>query len=825
MPITINLKQLEYTDGDNLKLDKVNYNFDQLVANGGGPQGTTGDQGATGYQGSTGYQGFQGEKGDQGFQGDQGSAGATRWVRINGAAGNFTADTLLPANDNTINPNAPVVVIGHVSGDANYAAEQAINPASGQIPSQFIVNRKSYFKSNMSLTSDDVANNSYDFKLESIADSLGNITTTLSQGFSLVNSQGNIKAFADTHDFYSNQTGTSLLNVSDDGTLITVETKAEGDVYIKKDLFIETTYSGVGKPDTDKIATSADSSGKVAFKTISELGGGIPVGTIVGILPSIFSDDSYFIQDQLSLSVPVNSFINFTIGSGIGDYSGWYLCNGQTWTDGTDQFQVPDLNTYNYVIQDNTDTTSSTSQGGKIKTDAKKTIIGGAEIEMTATYTGSNTYNISAVKDFTEDIIKGEPGGGTDYTVKKLPQIIYLGKSGLYFQIPGTPSPTYTNTYTFNFVENTTYPGISYQPGQSFTVNAPFGALPAPQTQQLNLQSPTGYRFTGSGYDLDWTLPTGVTIQSGPTYGGVGNATDGWSEVQYVFAVSQQLQNQANPIYISFEADMSGALTVLNQVAQTYIYNTGGGLGLNWTFDAASQTKTGIIGDSVALDPVTLTAVTGKYFDDTPSNPPTVPFAFYGTGTSRNDFTVTSHSYGAYNANGKAKELTLYITDNDFANANEVPGGISSSAATTLSFSAATYSMYPTLSPSGPSGQLLGSTGPTSRTYTVTNQTGSPIYVAAYIRNETNNSILATLSDIVVSWNGNQKAMSGNENTVLHGVTPLTTINHGASVTSLMSVLSLTGDQTWFARLMWTSDPTPSENPWAAGQTTWNVFL
>ena len=25
MPITINLKQLEYIDGDNLKLDKVNY--------------------------------------------------------------------------------------------------------------------------------------------------------------------------------------------------------------------------------------------------------------------------------------------------------------------------------------------------------------------------------------------------------------------------------------------------------------------------------------------------------------------------------------------------------------------------------------------------------------------------------------------------------------------------------------------------------------------------------------------------------------------------------------------------------------------------------
>jgi len=819
MPITINLKQLEYTDGDNLKLDKVNYNFDQLVANGGGPQGTTGDQGATGYQGSTGYQGFQGEKGDQGSQGTQGSAGATRWVRINGVAGNFTADTLLPANDNTINPNAPVVIIGHVSGDATYAAEQAINPASGQIPSQFIINRKSYFKSNMSLTSDDVANNSYDFKLESIADSLGNITTTLSQGFSLINSQGNIKVFADTHDFYSNQTGTSLLNISDDGTFISVDTKAEGDVYIKKDLYIETTYSGVGKPDTDKIATSADSSGKVAFKTISELGGGIPVGTIVGILPSIFSDDSYFIQDQLSLSVPVNSLINFTIGSGIGDYSGWYLCNGQTWTDGTDQFQVPDLNTYNYTVQDNTDTISFTSQGGEIKSDAKKTIIGGAEIEMTATYAGSNTYNISTVKDFTEDIIKGELGGGTDYTVKKLPQIIYLGKSGLYFQITGTPSPTYTNTYTFNFVDDTAYPGISILPA-SFPITAPFGTLSTPQQAQLALEAPTGYRFTGTGYDLDWTLPTGVTIQSGPTYGGVGNSTDGWSEVQYVFKVSQQLQNQVNPIYINFEADMSGALTLLNQVAQTYIYNANS----NWSYDAAQQTKTGIIGDSVALDAITLTADPGRYFNDTIT--PTVPFAFYGSGTQRNDFIVSSHSYGAYNGSGQATELTLNITDTDFANENEVPGGLPSGTVTTLNFGATTYSMLPTLSPNGTSGQLFNdSSSVVSQTYQVTNNTGSTIYVAAWIQNFTNNVSFPQFSSIGVTWNSNSKYITGDENTTINGITTLTTINHLGSVSSLMEVDNLSGDSSWFAKLMWTNNPSPTQNPWDSGQTQWYSFL
>ena len=45
MPIPINLKQILQSDTQQEKLDKVNYNFDQLVANGGGPMGATGSIG------------------------------------------------------------------------------------------------------------------------------------------------------------------------------------------------------------------------------------------------------------------------------------------------------------------------------------------------------------------------------------------------------------------------------------------------------------------------------------------------------------------------------------------------------------------------------------------------------------------------------------------------------------------------------------------------------------------------------------------------------------------------------------------------------------
>ena len=80
--MAINLKQIFNTDTDNIKLDKVNYYFDQLIANGGGPQGLIGPKGDTGYQGVTGSQGYQGIVGNVGPQGNAGLDGEISWESI-----------------------------------------------------------------------------------------------------------------------------------------------------------------------------------------------------------------------------------------------------------------------------------------------------------------------------------------------------------------------------------------------------------------------------------------------------------------------------------------------------------------------------------------------------------------------------------------------------------------------------------------------------------------------------------------------------------------------------------------------------------------------
>ena len=62
----INILNILQGDNQSTIVDKVNYNFDQILSAGGGPQGQQGLQGATGPIGPQGAQGVQGTQGPSG---------------------------------------------------------------------------------------------------------------------------------------------------------------------------------------------------------------------------------------------------------------------------------------------------------------------------------------------------------------------------------------------------------------------------------------------------------------------------------------------------------------------------------------------------------------------------------------------------------------------------------------------------------------------------------------------------------------------------------------------------------------------------------------
>lgn len=87
--MAINIKEIFNTDSDVQKVEKLNYNFDQILANGGGPVGATG---STGPQGAVGATGAQGAVGPTGLQGPAGISTDYFWKD----AGSPQRDTLFP---------------------------------------------------------------------------------------------------------------------------------------------------------------------------------------------------------------------------------------------------------------------------------------------------------------------------------------------------------------------------------------------------------------------------------------------------------------------------------------------------------------------------------------------------------------------------------------------------------------------------------------------------------------------------------------------------------------------------------------------------------
>lgn len=805
----INLKNISFTDPDNIKLDKVNYNFDQLVSNGGGPQGPTGSHGVTGPQGVNGYQGPFGVRGDQGDQGPIGSVGTQVWIYQEGDTDSLDANTVFPKHDDPTDPtgdgtlNPPVVSVGFRSDSPMYGVTQ--EDTGQNVPYQFIINRNdNYALSNLALRTDGTDN----LFLQSINWDDQNNTSIMKMSFSEVE-DNRIEYWANKHTYIDNITGANLLEISSNGIVSNVGAEFNEELKINGDLIVSTgiTPGDPGSPDVDKIAVSADTQGTIVFKYADELGGTAPIGTIISMLPSIYNDNTKFIQQE---TVNPNGLpIEIRVGSGIGDYEGWYVCNGQTWTDGVEEYEVPGLNSFSYSIEDDP-SDESTSQGSAIETNNNLEVIGGADISTAALFSSPNYTITSSVIDSDINLDpQGFQGATTIVKVKRLPQIIYLGVDNLYWQDAGSDqAPLVNNTYTFAITSD----------GQPGTILSQYTDMISVQSgttsnELFQLPAPDGYRWTSAPtasyfYDTFAGLPN---IVSGPPP--LINGTD---DTLLDIYINQLANGSAQTFYYQYPTSY---IEIIN-IDHTYIYNTKSGV----SYNTPNQIVNAQPGTTIVLDDsVVLTANSNKYFND--SIVPSIPNAYLGSLSIIRTSDLTINSYSFTDSTGinptQPNTLTLTIQDSDFGDTSSTPEG--TTLDTTINFGVVLYDKYPRVDYSyavwydgNISQYVAGNDTSYPRIWTLTNNTEDTIYVKIKT-SSSSGSVSSTFTQT-----GQSNGISGFVNTsgtTLSG--SYITIAPGNTFNGLWSNLMYPSQYGWSIQLAYRTDLPGDNTPsnWIAIQS------
>lgn len=295
--MAINIKELFSGDSENIRLDKINYNFDQIVANGGGPIGLTGSKGDVGPQGP------KGDKGDTGTQGSKGEPGIATdyFVRTeNAGLGHYM---LSPVSDLANHDTPATILFGDFVDGTSSLTDEGASPV-------IIKMDQTYFSSALRFTTDDAAKY-IDIKLTD---------------------DGSTRLF----QFVPNAVGSSdsvykfvgkTIKLTDGGDKIVLNSTSSS-------IASALTISGnlkitSGSPSSNKYLKS-DASGNATWST---LGTAVPIGTIVMV--SKFVLDNSVDWNGIAPAASTSDYI----GRGTGDWAGWYYCWGKTW--GT--YETPDM--------------------------------------------------------------------------------------------------------------------------------------------------------------------------------------------------------------------------------------------------------------------------------------------------------------------------------------------------------------------------------------------------------------------------------------------------------------------------------------------------
>ena len=187
----------------------------------------------------------------------------------------------------------------------------------------------------------------------------------------------------------------------------------------------------------NKILVSSDAVGNAIWKNKAEVFGTLPIGSIISITTDWFNNTNFYLEYEENKSDEVleDGFageLDVIYGRGRENtpFEGWYICNGQKWTDGVIQYDVPNLNSFDFNIDSNNGEQDAETGGNNTPI-----IIGGYNFEMESTYnTLDNEYTSGFITptDTTTDQISLNTGGNFD--ISRNVHIIYLKEFNYYWQ-------------------------------------------------------------------------------------------------------------------------------------------------------------------------------------------------------------------------------------------------------------------------------------------------------------------------------------------------------------------------------------------------------
>lgn len=386
------------------KIDKLNYNF-SLLSNGGmaGPAGYIGMDGDAGPAGAQGAQGYSGAQGAQGFQGPQ---GLSPWTE----GRNDDYLTLFP-NFQGINEYQPIRVgIGQLQSEQtpiSYDGPLHVLHNHDSNISNLIINSPGSLNFHFRLSPESSSKKLEIGKLDPLPDNLTLQYDLGTMDYILHNSVNNedylLEATSNDVTFRSD---TSKLGINNSNTIT-----ANG------------LFKYVPNAIESRILVSLDNDGNAIWRNKAEVFGTLPIGSIISITTDWFNDTNFHLEYTESQISPNELKIIYGRGKEDTPFEGWYLCNGQTWTDGVVQYEVPNLNSFDYDVESNGGDQDEIIGGG----DNSRILIGGANIRMESTYTGSNQYSSELVDDLqpSDNQITLSVSAG-DFSTSRNVHIVYL---------------------------------------------------------------------------------------------------------------------------------------------------------------------------------------------------------------------------------------------------------------------------------------------------------------------------------------------------------------------------------------------------------------